>query len=234
MRESCGELDLEQKSLGADLGRDFRPQHLERDLAIVAEIVSEEDDRHAALAELAIDRIAAGECRFEAGLQGSHRGITCRARRGSGRPPGIGVPSDRICNGVTRHEGAGCIEWRHPAFIEESAHAWCFVDKLEVPYDSRVAGRARRRREQLWIKRHAANGLLRGSRLVVGDRDRARFRLRAGGCRRRDRNADGRERQRHAAPDRFPDTEWRRSNRDVHGTHRSIWLSHVDCRPTFA
>jgi hypothetical protein len=85
MGESRGELDLEQETLGADLGGDFRAQHLERNLAIVAEIVREEDDRHATFAELAADRVAAGECRFETGLKGGHRRITCSIARGSGR-----------------------------------------------------------------------------------------------------------------------------------------------------
>jgi len=65
MRESRGQLYLEQKTLGADLRGDLGTEHLERDLTVVTEVVGEKDNRHPALAELATDRVAAGKCRFQ-------------------------------------------------------------------------------------------------------------------------------------------------------------------------
>ena len=53
--------DLAQESLGADHGRQLRPQHLDRDLAIVLEVLGEVHRRHAALAQLPLDAVAVGE-----------------------------------------------------------------------------------------------------------------------------------------------------------------------------
>ncbi len=55
-------LDLTQEPLGADDGRELGAQHLDGDLAVVLEVVGEVDGGHAALAELALDRVAVGQC----------------------------------------------------------------------------------------------------------------------------------------------------------------------------
>ena len=49
-----------------DLSGDFGPQHFEGDLAVVAEVPGQEDQRHPALAELAFEGVAAGEAAIEA------------------------------------------------------------------------------------------------------------------------------------------------------------------------
>ncbi len=54
-------LDLGQEPLGADRGGEFGAQHLERDVAVVLEVVGEVDGGHAALPELALDAVAVGE-----------------------------------------------------------------------------------------------------------------------------------------------------------------------------
>ena len=46
---------------GAEDGRQLRPEHLERDLAVVAEVVREVDRGHAALPQLALEAVAVGE-----------------------------------------------------------------------------------------------------------------------------------------------------------------------------
>ena len=51
-----GELDLGQEPLGADDRGELGPQHLERHLAVVPEVVGEVDRRHAARADLALER----------------------------------------------------------------------------------------------------------------------------------------------------------------------------------
>ena len=51
-----GELDLAQEPLGAQRRGELGAEHLERDLAVVLEVVREVDGRHAAAAELALDR----------------------------------------------------------------------------------------------------------------------------------------------------------------------------------
>jgi len=73
MREPGSELYLEQEALGADLRGDFGAQHLERDFAVVAEVVREEHDSHSPLAKLASDRVTAGEGGFQTCLQCGHR-----------------------------------------------------------------------------------------------------------------------------------------------------------------
>ena len=52
MLELCGGLDLGQKTVGADDGRDVRLQNLDRDVTIVFQIASEIDDAHSAFAQL--------------------------------------------------------------------------------------------------------------------------------------------------------------------------------------
>ena len=48
--ERRGGLDLDPKPVGADDGRQLRPQYLERDLAVVLEVAGEVDGGHPALA----------------------------------------------------------------------------------------------------------------------------------------------------------------------------------------
>ncbi len=54
-------LDLGQEPLGADHRGEFRPQHLERDLAVVLQVLGEVDSGHAAVAKLPLDGVAVGE-----------------------------------------------------------------------------------------------------------------------------------------------------------------------------
>src|SRR5437763_13478905 len=54
--------DLDDESLGSEHRRQLGLEHLDRDLAIVLEVVGEIDRRHAALAQLALDAVAIGEC----------------------------------------------------------------------------------------------------------------------------------------------------------------------------
>ena len=61
MLEPGGEPDLALEPLGAERGGELRVQHLERDRAVVPEVVREVDRRHAAAAELALEPIAVGE-----------------------------------------------------------------------------------------------------------------------------------------------------------------------------
>ena len=50
-----------QEPLGAEHGGELGLQHLDRDLAVVPEVLGEVDRRHAARAELALDAVAVGE-----------------------------------------------------------------------------------------------------------------------------------------------------------------------------
>ena len=68
--ETGGELDLAEEPLGADRGREVGPEDLEGDLAVVAEVLGQEHDGHAALAELALEVVAAGEAAVELLLAG--------------------------------------------------------------------------------------------------------------------------------------------------------------------
>ena len=84
--ESGGELDLAEEPVGADRGREVRPEDLQGDLAVVAEVLGEEHDGHAALAELALEAVAAGETAFELLLQFVHDGA-------KDAPGGAGLPA---------------------------------------------------------------------------------------------------------------------------------------------
>src|SRR4051812_42276644 len=69
MLQRRGRLDLDDEPLGAQHRGELRLQDFDRDLAIVLEVVREVDGRHSALAEFALDAIAAGErCGEEVGL----------------------------------------------------------------------------------------------------------------------------------------------------------------------
>ena len=54
-------LDLAQEPLGADDGGQLGPENLDRDLAVVLQVLGQIDRGHAALAELALDAVAAAE-----------------------------------------------------------------------------------------------------------------------------------------------------------------------------
>ena len=64
--------DLGQESLGADHRGELGPQHLDRDLAVVAKIVGEVDGRHAAGPELPKDAVAFGESESQTSQRVGH------------------------------------------------------------------------------------------------------------------------------------------------------------------
>ena len=74
-----------QEALGAEYGTDVRLQELERDLAVVADVMGEIDGRHPADAERPFYGISAGERRVELqlGVVG-HSGVTESTPRGGG------------------------------------------------------------------------------------------------------------------------------------------------------
>ena len=57
--------DLGQEPFGAQCGAEIRMQDLDRDVAVVPQVVREIDRRHAARAELALDAVAVGEGELE-------------------------------------------------------------------------------------------------------------------------------------------------------------------------
>ena len=85
MLEVGGELDLGQEPLGADDGGELRAQQLERDLAVVLEVLREVDGGHAAGADLTFDPVAVGEGYLEPVLELGHvsllRGVDVKMRR---------------------------------------------------------------------------------------------------------------------------------------------------------
>ena len=61
MLEVGGGLDLGEEPLGADHGGQLGPQHLDRHLAVVPEVLRQVDGGHAARAELALEAVAVGQ-----------------------------------------------------------------------------------------------------------------------------------------------------------------------------
>src|SRR5687767_6168004 len=85
--ESSGELDLSQKSLGAERGGELGAQDLDRDAAFVFQVAGEIDRGHAAAPEHVVHRVAVGKRsrqaveRLEHALKSSGgAGLTCVAR----------------------------------------------------------------------------------------------------------------------------------------------------------
>ena len=74
MLQVGGELDLGEEALGADHGRELGAQELERDLAVVPEILGQVDRRHPAGADLAFDPVAVGKRYLEPAQQLGHVG----------------------------------------------------------------------------------------------------------------------------------------------------------------
>ena len=54
-------LDLLHEPVGAEHGGEFGPQHLQRNLAVVLQVLGKIDRGHAAFAESALDAVAVGE-----------------------------------------------------------------------------------------------------------------------------------------------------------------------------
>ena len=71
--ERRGGPDLEHEPVGAEHGGELGPQHLDRHLAVVLQVVGQIDRGHAALAELALEPVAVGEGGGEAGRDFAHR-----------------------------------------------------------------------------------------------------------------------------------------------------------------
>ncbi len=61
MLQPCCRTNLAQEAISAECGTEVRMQHLDRDIAIVLEVVREIYRRHAARAELALDAVAVNE-----------------------------------------------------------------------------------------------------------------------------------------------------------------------------
>ena len=61
------DLDLALEARGANGGREIVPEHLDRDLAAMLEVLGEVDRRHAAGAELALDNVLADEAGVDLG-----------------------------------------------------------------------------------------------------------------------------------------------------------------------
>ncbi len=70
--QAGGELDLAEEPVGTDGGREVGAEDLQGDLAVVAEVLGQEHDGHPALAELALESVAAGEAGRELVLEGGH------------------------------------------------------------------------------------------------------------------------------------------------------------------
>jgi len=72
MVEPRGDGDFPQEPLGAEHGGQLGPQHLEGDGPVVLQIVGKIDRGHAAPTELALDPVATGQRRGEAGRGAAH------------------------------------------------------------------------------------------------------------------------------------------------------------------
>ena len=75
-----GELDLSLEALGAQRLGQVGVEHLERDRPLVAEVLGQVHDGHAAAAELPLERVASAQPSLQLRAQIGH----CRGVRGSG------------------------------------------------------------------------------------------------------------------------------------------------------
>ncbi len=75
MGQPGGQLDFPEEPVGADMIGDLGTEDFHGDLAVVAQVGREEDDRHAPLSDLPFDGVASGEALAEAFQEGGHRGM---------------------------------------------------------------------------------------------------------------------------------------------------------------
>jgi hypothetical protein len=71
--EPGGELDLAQEALGPQGRGQLRPQHLDRDRAVMLLVLGEIDRGHPTAADLPLDRVAVGEGLRDAFQQIGHQ-----------------------------------------------------------------------------------------------------------------------------------------------------------------
>ena len=76
--------NLALEPLGADAGGELRREDFDDDLAAEADFVGDEDARHPAAAELALERVGSAQRRLELGLKVGHA-AECTVRYGEGR-----------------------------------------------------------------------------------------------------------------------------------------------------
>ena len=76
--EPGGEADLALEPVGAERGGQLGVQHLERDRAVVLEVLGQVDRGHAAAPELAVERVAVGQALPQSSLQFTHAGLQVR------------------------------------------------------------------------------------------------------------------------------------------------------------
>ena len=85
-----GRLDLGEEAFGADDRGELRPQHLQRDLPLVLQVVGHIDGRHPACTDLTLDTISAFECRVQAGYQvGRTHAARCELLHRSASDPNL-------------------------------------------------------------------------------------------------------------------------------------------------
>ena len=73
MVELCGDLDLSQEPFCAERGGDLLAEYLDGDDTVMARVVGQKHHRHAAAAELPLERVAARQGDPEALLKLEHR-----------------------------------------------------------------------------------------------------------------------------------------------------------------
>ena len=88
-------LDLAGEAVRAERGGELGAEHLDRDLAIVLQVLGEVDGGHAALAELALDPVGGAEGRWS----WSRGSVDVVSRRGGGTGESSG---DRDCGSGRR------------------------------------------------------------------------------------------------------------------------------------
>src|SRR6266508_5765196 len=84
MIQPCSELDLPQKPIGAEGRGELGVKHLERNDAVVLDVLREVHGRHAAATELAIHRVRVRKCGAELFSRQTHRHIACAIARKRG------------------------------------------------------------------------------------------------------------------------------------------------------
>jgi hypothetical protein len=99
--EAGGELDLPLEALGPERAGEIGVQHLECDRTLVPEVLGEEDGRHAAPPELALEGVGRGESSLQLGAQVGQvpdlRGTQESTRRTGTGPAAVGC---RRCLGL--------------------------------------------------------------------------------------------------------------------------------------
>ena len=128
MLQGCRGLDLRQEPLGAEDSGQLGLEYLDRDFAVVFQVLGEIDHGHPALSQLTLDAVAVREGCSEAGLGIVHGG----ALESTSLPVGARVRRPRLTIALSSWNVAQVKETMTPEAIRLVRESWARLEETRV------------------------------------------------------------------------------------------------------